>query len=61
MALERVRSNKTGTRPEGIKVSQLWEAFCNPRMYLCSMVVFSASIPNGGISYVALRIPFEFP
>ena len=51
MALERIRSNKTGTAAEGIKTYQYFEALRDPRFYLCSLVVFSASVPNGGIRW----------
>jgi len=50
MAIERIRANKTGTAAQGIKWNQFWEAGRDPRLYLCALAVFSASVPNGGIS-----------
>ncbi|KAK4688138.1 MFS transporter, ACS family, allantoate permease, partial [Tremellales sp. Uapishka_1] len=50
LAVERIRSNKTGTVATEYKTSQVWEAFKDPRIYLATLSVFAASVPNGGIS-----------
>lgn len=49
-SIERIRANKTGISAHGIKCTQVTEALRDPRFYLCSFAVFSASVPNGGIS-----------
>ncbi|WVQ79791.1 hypothetical protein IAT38_001891 [Cryptococcus sp. DSM 104549] len=50
LALERIRKNKTGTAATEYKISQFWEAWRDPRIYLCAVSVFAASVPNGSIS-----------
>ncbi|WVQ79793.1 hypothetical protein IAT38_001893 [Cryptococcus sp. DSM 104549] len=36
--------------PSTYKISQFWEAWRDPRIYLCAVSVFAASVPNGSIS-----------
>ncbi|WVW83469.1 hypothetical protein I302_105490 [Kwoniella bestiolae CBS 10118] len=50
IALERIRSNKTGTATTHFKKGQVIQAFRDPRIYLAALSVLCASIPNGGIS-----------
>lgn len=50
MAIERIRANKTGTAPTGIKWYQVREAFRDPRFYLVAVALLSGSVPNGGIT-----------
>ncbi|RXK42008.1 hypothetical protein M231_00729 [Tremella mesenterica] len=50
IALERIRSNKTGTHATEYKPSQVWEAAKDPRIYLAAISVFCASVQNGGVS-----------
>ena len=60
MAIERIRANKTGTAAQGIKWHQVREAGRDPRLYLCALAVFSASVPNGGISSFGATIVAGF-
>ncbi|KAL8280703.1 hypothetical protein RQP46_007026 [Phenoliferia psychrophenolica] len=49
-ALNRIRANGTGTRAEGIKTYQIWEALRDPRCWLAGCVIFTGSVPNGAVS-----------
>ena len=50
IALERCRSNRTGTEVWRFNKAQLWEAFCDPRFYLIFLILVSTGLPNGGIT-----------
>jgi ACS family allantoate permease-like MFS transporter len=50
IALERCRGNKTGTEVWKFNKSQLFEALCDPRLYLVFFFLFSTGLPNGGLS-----------
>lgn len=59
IALERCRSNRTGTEVWRFNKSQLWEAFCDPRFYLIFLILVSTGLPNGGITvFGKSRFPF---
>ncbi|KAK8861778.1 hypothetical protein IAR55_002601 [Kwoniella newhampshirensis] len=60
LALERIRQNKTGTAASEYKMSQFWEAWRDPRIYLCAISVFGASVPNGSISSFGATIIADF-
>ncbi|KPI43104.1 putative transporter [Cyphellophora attinorum] len=50
MALERVRSNKTGTEVWKFNASQLKEAFMDPRFYGVFLLLVCTGLPNGGVT-----------
>ncbi|KKK21935.1 hypothetical protein P175DRAFT_0529322 [Aspergillus ochraceoroseus IBT 24754] len=50
IALERVRSNKTGTEIWRFNQSQLIEAFCDPRFYIIFVLLVCTGLPNGGLT-----------
>lgn len=50
IALERVRSNKTGTEVWRFNWPQLKEAFLDPRFYLIFLLLVSTGLPNGGLT-----------
>jgi MFS transporter, ACS family, allantoate permease len=50
MALERVRSNKTGTEVWKFNKSQLKEAFMDPRFYGVFLLLVCTGLPNGGVT-----------
>ncbi|KAH7362801.1 major facilitator superfamily domain-containing protein [Plectosphaerella cucumerina] len=50
IALERCRSNKTGTEVWKFNKAQLVEAFCDPRFYLIFLMLVSTGLPNGGLT-----------
>ncbi|VUC32426.1 unnamed protein product [Clonostachys rosea] len=50
IALERCRSNKTGTEVWKFNKSQLIEAFRDPRFYLIFLFLVSTGLPNGGLT-----------
>lgn len=50
IALERCRSNKTGTEVWKFDISQVWEALRDPRLYLVFLFLFSTGLPSGGLS-----------
>ncbi|KAJ5397853.1 hypothetical protein N7509_005966 [Penicillium cosmopolitanum] len=50
IALERVRSNKTGTEVWKFNASQLREAFLDVRLYLIYLLLLSTGMPNGGLT-----------
>ncbi|KAJ9157503.1 MFS general substrate transporter [Pleurostoma richardsiae] len=50
IALERVRSNRTGTEVWRFNKTQLKETFLDPRFYLIFMMLVSTGLPNGGLT-----------
>ena len=50
IALERVRSNKTGTEVWKFNASQLKEAFLDIRFYMIFMLLVCTGLPNGGVT-----------
>ncbi|KAH8898697.1 MFS general substrate transporter [Thozetella sp. PMI_491] len=50
IALERCRSNKTGTEVWRFNKEQLKESFRDPRFYLIFMLLVSTGLPNGGLT-----------
>ncbi|OOQ89533.1 vitamin H transporter [Penicillium brasilianum] len=50
IALERVRSNKTGTEVWKFNASQLREALLDVRLYLIFLMLISTGMPNGGLT-----------
>ncbi|CEJ57919.1 Putative Permease of the major facilitator superfamily [Penicillium brasilianum] len=50
IALERVRSNKTGTEVWNFKASQLRESLLDVRLYLIFLMQVSVGMPNGGMT-----------
>jgi ACS family allantoate permease-like MFS transporter len=55
IALERVRSNKTGTEMWKFNFSQLKEAFTDVRFYMMFLLLVSTGLPNGGITAFGKR------
>ena len=55
IALDRAKSNQTGTVENKFKWSQILEAICDPNVYLMWVFVVLCNIPNGGI--LAVSIP----
>lgn len=50
MALERVRSNKTGTEVWKFNKKQLKEAFLDIRFYMIFLLLVCTGLPNGGVT-----------
>jgi sugar phosphate permease len=50
IALERCRSNKTGTEVWKFNKAQLIETFCDVRFYLIFLFLVSTGLPNGGLT-----------
>ena len=50
MALERVRSNKTGTEVWKFNAAQLKEAFMDIRFYMVFILLICTGLPNGGVT-----------
>jgi ACS family allantoate permease-like MFS transporter len=50
IALERVRSNNTGTEIWKFNSAQLKEAFMDVRFYLIFLLLVSTGLPNGGVT-----------
>lgn len=60
IALERVRSNKTGTEVWKFKASQLRESLLDVRLYLIFLMQVSVGMPNGGMTaFGMLFLDFE--
>jgi MFS transporter, ACS family, allantoate permease len=50
MALERVRSNKTGTEVWKFNMAQLKETFMDVRFYMVFLLLVCTGLPNGGVT-----------
>ncbi|KAL7004363.1 hypothetical protein EMMF5_006054 [Cystobasidiomycetes sp. EMM_F5] len=50
VALERIRSNLTGTVSTKFEISQVREALLDPRLYFVFLVIFGSGIPNGAVT-----------
>ncbi|KAF3062064.1 hypothetical protein GL218_03970 [Daldinia childiae] len=60
IALERVRSNKTGTEVWRFNWSQLKETFLDPRLYIIFLLLASTGLPNGGLTVFGPEIIGQF-
>lgn len=56
IALERVRSNKTGTEVWKFNASQLREALLDIRLYLIFLMLVSTGMPNGGLTAFGMPV-----
>ncbi|KAI5479095.1 MFS transporter, allantoate permease [Pseudohyphozyma bogoriensis] len=52
VAIERVRSNQTGTVNKKFKKHQALEAYKDPKTWLLILLTFLSSVPNGGLSSI---------
>jgi MFS family permease len=59
IALERVRSNMTGTEVWRFNPSQLQEAFLDVRFYIIFLLLISTGLPNGGITAFGMLNSFK--
>ena len=50
VAIERLRSNKTGIENKTFKAAQMLECFRDPHMWLLSLITISSNVTNGAVS-----------
>ncbi|EPE29458.1 MFS general substrate transporter [Glarea lozoyensis ATCC 20868] len=56
IAIQRVIENKTGTKSRHFDVSQIMEAFTDPKVILLFLISFVNAIPSGGLSFGSIII-----
>lgn len=50
VAVERLRIGQTGVRCQKLKMSQIWEALLDPKVWVVTLMMAAAYVINGGVS-----------